>query len=48
MNGSTPLILIVEDVKIMRRFLEMFLKDNDYRVLTAETGEKGLRLARSH
>ncbi|MFB6347373.1 MAG: response regulator [bacterium] len=48
MSEDPPLVLVIEDEKPMRNFLESSLIDESYRVELAETGEHGLSMARSH
>jgi two-component system, OmpR family, KDP operon response regulator KdpE len=43
-----PLILIVDDEPQIRRLLTVILEGNDYRVLSAATGQEGLVLAAQH
>lgn len=45
MTDSGPTLLIVEDEAAIRRFLRASLPDAGYRLLEAETGAQGLRLA---
>jgi two-component system KDP operon response regulator KdpE len=45
MKTPSPLLLIVEDERPIRRFLHLALTGEGYRVLEAETGEQALRLA---
>jgi two-component system KDP operon response regulator KdpE len=45
MTGDTPLILIIEDEKSIRRFLRASLLSEGYRVVEAETGQQGLTMA---
>ncbi|SFJ63568.1 response regulator [Planctomicrobium piriforme] len=47
MPGGDHLILIVEDEQPIRRFLKASLSNEGYRVLEAENGQDGLRLAAS-
>src|SRR6516225_3627788 len=42
---STPMILLIEDELPIRRFLRASLASDGYRLVEAETGQKGLRLA---
>lgn len=42
---AVPLILVVEDELPIRRFLRTSLADADYRLVEAETGQQGLRVA---
>jgi len=48
METNEPLVLVIEDEKPMRKFLKASLEDEDYRVKSAETGEHGLSMTRSH
>ncbi len=41
----SPLILLIDDELPIRRFLRVALGGDGYRLLEAETGEQGLRLA---
>ncbi len=41
----SPLILLIDDEQAIRRFLRAALVGSDYRLVEAETGEQGLRLA---
>ena len=45
MSPSSPLILLVEDDLPIRRLLRTTLSDEEYRLVEAETGQKGLREA---
>lgn len=45
MTDSGPTLLIVEDEAAIRRFLRAALPDAGYRLVEAETGAQGLRLA---
>jgi two-component system KDP operon response regulator KdpE len=45
MSASAPLILVIEDEAPIRRFLRASLGSEGYRLVEAETGEQGLRLA---
>jgi two-component system KDP operon response regulator KdpE len=45
MKEPTPLILMIEDERQMRRFLRVSLSANDYRLLEAETAADGLAQA---
>lgn len=45
MQGSEPLILLIEDEAPMRKFLRAALAAEGFRVLEAETGQQGIRLA---
>jgi two-component system KDP operon response regulator KdpE len=45
MSASEPLILVIEDEAPIRRFLRASLGSEGYRLVEAETGEQGLRLA---
>ena len=47
MDGSAPLILLIEDEPQMRRFLRTTLSANGYAVLEAESGEDALAQASS-
>jgi two-component system KDP operon response regulator KdpE len=42
---NAPLVLLIEDELPIRRFLRSSLGGQDYRLVEAETGERGLRLA---
>src|SRR5438552_14911079 len=42
---STPLVLLIEDELPIRRFLRASLTGDGYRLVEAETGQQGLRLA---
>jgi two-component system KDP operon response regulator KdpE len=42
---TSPLLLLVEDERPIRRFLRASLEGEGYRVLEAETGEQALKLA---
>ncbi|MBN9416666.1 hypothetical protein ABS71_21725 [bacterium SCN 62-11] len=44
-NQDKPLILLIDDSSTVRRTYQRALEDQDYRVLTAGSGEEGLRLA---
>jgi two-component system KDP operon response regulator KdpE len=44
-DGSAPLILLIEDEPQMRRFLRTALDANDYRLVEAETAKDGLAQA---
>lgn len=48
MSASSPLILVVDDEKPLRRFLRASLEGRDHRVLEAETGQEALTLTASH
>jgi two-component system KDP operon response regulator KdpE len=43
--AHAPLVLVVDDERAMRRFLEVALDGNGYRVVEAATGEEALREA---
>jgi two-component system KDP operon response regulator KdpE len=45
MNAASPLLLLVEDERPIRRFLGTALADEGYRIVEAETGQQALRLA---
>jgi two-component system KDP operon response regulator KdpE len=45
MNTSSPLVLIVEDERQVRRFLRATLTSHGFRVVETEAGEQGLREA---
>ncbi len=45
MTAAEPLILLIEDEAPIRRFLRASLGAEGYRLVEAETGEQGLRLA---
>ena len=47
MAELNPSILIIEDEQSLRRFLGVTLGSQKYRIIEAETGEAGLRLAAS-
>jgi two-component system, OmpR family, KDP operon response regulator KdpE len=42
MDGSAPLVLLIEDEAQMRRFLRTALESNDYRLVEAGTAREGL------
>jgi two-component system KDP operon response regulator KdpE len=42
MDGTAPLILLIEDEPQMRRFLRTALESNDYRLVEAGTAKEGL------
>jgi two-component system, OmpR family, KDP operon response regulator KdpE len=42
---NAPLILLIEDEQPIRRFLRSSFADQQYRLVEAESGEQGLRLA---
>jgi two-component system, OmpR family, KDP operon response regulator KdpE len=42
MDGTTPLVLLIEDEPQMRRFLRTALESNDYRLVEAGTAREGL------
>jgi len=42
MDGSAPLVLLIEDEPQMRRFLRTALESNDYRLVEAGTAREGL------
>ena len=42
MDGTTPLVLLIEDEPQMRRFLRTALESNDYRLVEAGTAKEGL------
>ena len=44
--GEPPLVLVIDDDRIFRELLHRFLEKEGFRVLTAEDGAEGLRLAR--
>lgn len=44
-NEDQPLVLLIDDSSTVRRTYERILEDHQYRVLTAASGEEGLRLA---
>lgn len=44
-NQDKPLVLLIDDSSTVRRTYQRALEENAYRVLTAATGEEGLRLA---
>lgn len=41
-------ILVIEDEPQIRKLLQIALESNDYKVLQAETGKEGLRMAANH
>jgi len=43
-----PLVLVVEDDRRMRRYLQSTLRDHRFRVVDAETGSEALRQASGH
>ena len=43
--GSKPMILLIDDEKVLRKMVGLRLQRQGFRVLTAESGEEGLRLA---
>jgi DNA-binding NtrC family response regulator len=43
-TASQPSLLIIEDETALRRGLADYFRDSDYRVLTAENGQKGIEL----
>ncbi len=45
MAKASPLILLIEDELPIRRFLRTSLASEDYRLIEAETGQAGIRLA---
>jgi two-component system, OmpR family, KDP operon response regulator KdpE len=45
MTANSPLILVVEDELPIRRFLHAALDGEGYRLIDAENGERGLRVA---
>jgi two-component system KDP operon response regulator KdpE len=45
MQGSEPLILLIEDEAPMRKFLRAALSAEGFRVHEADTGQQGIRLA---
>jgi two-component system, OmpR family, KDP operon response regulator KdpE len=45
MSAPAPLLLLIEDELPIRRFLRSSLAGEGYRVVEAETGERGLKLA---
>jgi two-component system KDP operon response regulator KdpE len=45
MDGTAPLVLLIEDEPQMRRFLRTALGANDYRLVEAETAKEGLAQA---
>lgn len=47
-NRRKPLILIVDDDQDSRTLIEYFLKKNNYRVITADSGAKGLKILAGH
>ncbi|HEX6186597.1 MAG TPA: response regulator [Pyrinomonadaceae bacterium] len=46
-TGSQPCVLLVEDDRSVRRYLEVTLQRSGYRVLTAEDGLEAMKLALS-
>jgi two-component system KDP operon response regulator KdpE len=42
MDGTAPLVLLIEDEPQMRRFLRTALESNDYRLVEAATAKEGL------
>ena len=47
-NNTNPTVLIVEDDIAINEMLQAFIKREGYRVLTAETGRAGIKLATQH
>jgi two-component system, OmpR family, KDP operon response regulator KdpE len=47
MDGTAPLVLLIEDEPQMRRFLRTALESNDYRLVEAGTAKEGLAHAAS-
>ena len=47
-GGSPPLVLVVEDDPQIRRYLRASLQAHDHRVIEAEDGEIGVRMATQH
>ena len=47
-NIMPSTVLIVEDDPITTNFVQLYLKRDGHRVLTADDGEEGLRIAREH
>ncbi len=45
MSTSTPLLLLIEDELPIRRFLRTSLEGDGYRLVEAESGQQGVRLA---
>src|ERR1051325_5196416 len=45
LGEGSPTILLVEDFDDTRLMMKMWLGENGYRVLEAETGEEGVQLA---
>ena len=45
MDGTAPLVLLIEDEPQMRRFLRTALGANDYRLVEAATAKEGLAQA---
>ncbi len=46
-QSESPLVLVVDDERSIRRTVSVALEAQHYRVLTAEDGEEGLALARA-
>lgn len=44
MKTMTPYILIVDDDEAIRRSLKAYLEDEGFRLITAESGEEGLKI----
>jgi GAF domain-containing protein/DNA-binding response OmpR family regulator len=44
--GTAGTVLVIDDEAVVRELMHRFLSKEDFRVLTAVTGEEGLRLAR--
>lgn len=47
MEDNRKTILVIDDSPTVRRLIELILNDEGYRVLTAEDGEQGVRVART-
>src|SRR5216683_1746690 len=45
MATTSPVVLLIEDELPIRRFLRTSLAAEDYRLLEAETGQQGIRMA---
>src|SRR5258706_16397943 len=48
MRESKPSVLVVEDEKQMRKFVQLSLDANGYTVIEAETGEDGIKQAAAY
>lgn len=43
--GKPPLILTIDDDRMVRKYIQVILKNEDYEVLEAENGKQGLEMA---